>query len=103
MTTMLLFAKSQVKGYARQDGTYVQPYTTSKLPPLLQKMQAQMQALGLKASFAGAPAGTAASKPTSAQSYAQAVMAMTKKFHGLAAPKTASVAPTPPAWPLAPP
>lgn len=99
--TVLLFAKSQVKGYARKDGTYVKPYTTAKLPPLLQQMQAQMQALGLKGSFAGELPGTAKAKPPSAYSYAQAAMAAAKKLHGFAqqAQAKATVAPPPPAKP----
>lgn len=103
MTTMLLFAKSQVKGYARQDGTYVQPYSNKKLPPMLQQLQAKMQALGIKGSFGGEPPGTAKAKPTSAYSYAQAAMATVKKYEGLAkqAHANATVAPPPPAKPKA--
>jgi ADP-ribose pyrophosphatase YjhB (NUDIX family) len=98
--TVLVFAKSQVKGYTRQDGTYVKPHSTkvqAKLKPQLPGLDAKFQQSGIATLLGNKPhqpGGTAFS-------YAQAALHAAKKLQGLKGASQGAAKTT--ASPIAPP
>jgi ADP-ribose pyrophosphatase YjhB (NUDIX family) len=102
MKTVLVLAKSQVKGYTRQDGVYVKPYSTkvmAKPKPQPTGLDAKFQQSGIATLLGNKPhqpGGTAFS-------YAQAALQAAKKLQGFyssgqgaAKPSAGQVAPSKP-------
>ncbi len=100
MNTVLVFAKSQVKGYSRKDGVYVKPHTTkvqAKPKPQPTGLDAKFQQSGIATLLGNKPHQPGGS----AFSYAQAALQAAKKLQGLKGASQGAAKPT--SGPVAPP